>query len=137
MIVSAIDFIRMCSSNDPDEVNQTLWDEAPIDVWKEIIVRHPDKCIDVAQNRTIQDDIIKMLSLCADVNVRTLIAEKGNSPIDVLTSLSKDADERVRRKVAANRKTPIGILEYLVADPVESVSSVASFNIQNRLKVSR
>lgn len=132
MIKSADEFIKLCSSPNAAEINKTLTDNAAIETWTEIIETCPERRIDVVQNRTIPDEIMRILSSCDDSTVRSLIAQKRRLTPDMFLVLARDPDETVRRAIAANRKTPIEIVRHLTTDSIESVASVADYNLRER-----
>lgn len=128
MILTAQEFVDLCASQVPNEAQRTITDSASLEVWMQIIGEYPSMCIDVAQNRTIPNEVFLLLAKCDDAIARSIIASKGKLPIDLFSVLASDADERVRRAIAAHKKTPPDILEKLTGDAVESVASVALYN---------
>lgn len=133
MIESTEEFIKLCSSQVPEEINKTLSDNAELKTWIEVINMYPERRIDVAQNRTIPEEIMRTLACCDDSTVRSLIAQKRRLPPDLFPLLARDQDETVRRAIAANQKTPIEIVKELTEDTIESVASVAEYNLRERL----
>ncbi|WEF35469.1 hypothetical protein [Pseudoduganella chitinolytica] len=102
MISSTEEFIKLCSSQDAEAANKTLSENATIETWTEIIETCPERRIDVAQNRTIPDEIMRILASCDDPTVRSLIAQKRRLTLDMFPLLARDPDETVRRAIAAN-----------------------------------
>lgn len=132
MIRSADEFIKLCSSQDPEEINRTLSDDAAIETWVEVIKKYQERRIDVAQNRTIPYEVMRVLASCDDPTARSLIAEKRRLAPDLFPLLARDRDETVRRTIAANQKTPLELVKILTTDSVESVASVAEYNLRER-----
>ena len=128
MIFSAAEFLKLCASDDPQDMLRSISESASQDIWNELIKSHRSRWIDIAQNRTIPEDIVRFLASCDDSFVRAVIAEKRNIPLDLFFVLSRDDYEIVRRKIASNRKVPDEVLFFLTSDPVESVASVADYN---------
>jgi hypothetical protein len=137
MISSTEEFIKLCSSQDVEAINRTMSDNAAIETWSQIIDTCPGRRIDVAQNRTIPDEIMRILASCDDPTVRSLIAQKRRLTPDLFPLLAMDPDETVRRAIAANQKTPLDILRALTDDSIESVASVAAYNFRERSKSAR
>lgn len=133
MIASTIEFIELCDSKLPEDINRSLAEEASLSVWLDIVENYPKRRIDVAQNRTIPEEIIRALAAKGDATVRSILAEKRRLPSDLFSVLSTDKDEIVRQKVAANQKVPIDVLKVLCSDSVEAVATVANYNLQIRL----
>lgn len=132
MIRTAAEFVELCESHDPEDINKTLSESAVFEIWVEIVESYPERRIDVAQNRTIPQEIILILASCGDETVRSLIAQKRKLPVDLFSKLAEDPEETVRRKIAANQKTPLEVLQNLTSDPIESVASVAQYNLRER-----
>lgn len=137
MIRSAEEFIKLYLSQDPEEINKTLSDSAALETWVEVIERYPERRIDVAQNRTISEEVMQTLASCDDSTVRSLIAQKRRLAPDLFPLLARDPDETVRRAIAANQKTPLELVRILTTDSIESVASVAEYNLRERLKDER
>jgi len=132
MINSAEEFVRLCKSGDPIDIQRTMSDSASLEVWKNVIQFYPSHCIDVAQNSTLPNEIYSMLAASEDVFVRIIIGRKGRLPDGLFPILATDQDERVRRAIASHRRTPLSILKNLALDSIENVASVAIFNLEKR-----
>lgn len=136
MIKTANEFISLCSSAEQGDSDLSMSEEAPIEVWNELIDLHPLSLIDIAQNRTIPSEIISKLSVTGDATVRAIIAEKRRLPVHLFPMLASDADEIVRRRIACNAKTPIELVRHLMSDAVRDVADVATYNFNARFKSS-
>jgi hypothetical protein len=132
MIKTAGEFIKLCSSNDLDDCEKSLSAEAPLNVWADIVENHPSNLIDVAQNRTIPDEIMLKLIESGNEYVRAILAQKRRLKVSLFPVLAIDSNETVRKAVAANAKTPIEIVQDLMSDSVEDVAKVATYNFQLR-----
>jgi hypothetical protein len=120
-ISSAEEFVRLRSSDIPEEYHLASWGEASDEVWLEVIQKYPDYVRWVAHNKSISLEIVRVLALHPDDDVRSLIAAKRKSPTDVLWMLAQDKVDSVRARVAYNAKTPKEILGFLLNDPWENV----------------
>lgn len=129
MISSAREFILLCASQRELDVAKSLQDEAPLEVWEDLIFNFKTYQIDVAQNRTIPAEIMKELANQGDEIVRSILAEKRKLPFDLFHYFSKDPSPLIRKIIAANQKTPIDIVENLANDEDEDVASVARFRL--------
>ena len=105
MITSAEEFANLCASTNSNDLQRTLSDAAPLDVWEKILQKYPSLCLDVAQNRTISEEVFFLLAKSSDGSVRSLIAEKGKLPSASFHIFADDSDERAHRAIAAHRKT--------------------------------
>lgn len=132
MITSVDEFLSLCASGKLVDINRSLQDEASIEIWMELVSNFSPHQIDVAQNRTIPPEIMRILATQGDEVVRTILAEKRKLPVDIFGLLANDSSELVRKKIAANQKTPIEIVENLANDENEDVSRVAKFRLSSR-----
>jgi hypothetical protein len=125
MILSANEFVELRSSEDPDLYRRAAAEPAPMEVWLDVIARYPEYRRWVAHNKTIPDDIIRVLASDQDAEVRWTIAAKRRTPGDVLRVLGADPDASVRARVANNPKTPPALLRELCEDIDAAVRQAA------------
>ena len=76
MINSAEEFVRLRSSEKMDEYLKAAWDEAPFEVWLEVIKKYPEMREWVAHNKSIPVEILEILAADADKRVRFMVALK-------------------------------------------------------------
>jgi hypothetical protein len=129
-ISSAEEFVRLRSSEIPEEYNLASWGSASDEVWLEVIQKFPDYTRWVAHNKSISLEIIRILATHPDDDVRWSISAKRKSPPDVLWLLAKDQFDSVRQRVAYNAKTPKEILEFLLNDPWEDIREHAQKRLE-------
>ncbi|MFS2164216.1 hypothetical protein [Variovorax sp. Varisp62] len=129
MIKSADEFISLCNSKDESDIARSFADEAPLNVWEDLILNFRSHQIDVAQNRTIPYEVMKVLATQGDELVRSILAEKRRLPVDLFDFLSKDSSSLVRKKIAANKKAPADIVKNLAEDGDDDVARVARFRL--------
>ncbi len=125
MIKSAEEFVRLRMSEIPEEYNRAALEEAESDVWKQVISDYPDMRKWVAHNKSIPDEIIRVLVFDKDWSVRHTLARKRKTPLDVLEILAKDVDEVVRHSVAAHARTSPEILKTMLNDKWSVVADIA------------
>src|SRR6476469_8558350 len=113
MIRSASEFIRLRKNNDPRATHE----EAPEEVWMEVLRIHPESGEWVALNKTVPLSILKLLAADSDARVRFIVAMKRKCDHDLFQLLASDQDETVRSRVAYNPKAPKDILQQLKTDP--------------------
>lgn len=70
MIISAEEFVRLRTSQNPEEYNQAAHDSASDEIWLEVIENYPDMRKWVAHNKTISNRIIEVLASDAGDHVR-------------------------------------------------------------------
>ncbi|UZJ59566.1 hypothetical protein OKW98_23975 [Pseudomonas sp. KU26590] len=131
MINSAEEFIALRSSDLKNEYDRAAMEEAPISVWREIIIKYPNYRRWVSHNKTVPLEILEELCIF-DSTIRQSVARKRKLSLAMFEMLSKDVSDVVRVAIAANRKTPIAILERLLTDKDEDVASVARLNLDER-----
>ena len=116
MIESAQEFYRLRTSKVHDEYIRAALEEAPLDVWQDIISTMPDMKEWVAINKSIPVQILDPLARDADVRVRFAVAMKRKLPEPLQLVLAQDADETVRDRIACNAKATKRVLELLAND---------------------
>ncbi|SIO92689.1 hypothetical protein VSP9026_00307 [Vibrio spartinae] len=119
MIHSAKEFIRLRGSSEPDDYMRAGTEEAPLDVWMEVIEKNKDMRVWVARNRAIPTEIIRKLAYDNDDLVRHAIASKYPLEEELYILFSKDPDEGVRNRIACNKRTP----SYILKEMADSDSS--------------
>ncbi|MDP9416788.1 MAG: hypothetical protein M3P48_02925 [Actinomycetota bacterium] len=73
MIESAEEFVRLRNSWMPEEYRRAAAEEAPLEVWAQIIERHPDMRFWVAQNKTVPLAILEVLRHDPDKRVQSMV----------------------------------------------------------------
>jgi len=119
MITTAEEFIRLRRSEIPNEYKRAGCEEAPYEVWMEIIENHPKMRIWVARNRTITTELQTILAKDKDFLVRYAIASKYPIDRSLYEILSKDQEESVRLRIITNKKTPLDILKTMANEDRE------------------
>ena len=125
MIATAEEFVALRESSVQEEYLRAARENAPIDVWRDVIARFPHMRKWVALNKTVPVEILEILAKDDDRDVRFFVAMKNSLPLHLMVLLSRDQDEGVRMRIACNRKVPIDVLRYLSADSSVDVSSAA------------
>lgn len=126
MITSAEEFVGLRNSDIPGEYLRAAEDEAPVEVWFDVISRFPEMREWVAHNKTVPIEILDVLARDEVVSVRAAVADKRKLSVELFELLAQDRDELVRQRVAYNKKAPIKVLEYLSADSSPMVHAVAA-----------
>ena len=125
-IATPEEFVRLRTSEVPDDYRRAANEDAPLDVWYAVIAEHPDMRFWVAQNKTVPAAVLELLSEDPDAGVRGMVARKRRAGPAVLDRLAADPDDGVRAAVAGNPRTPAAVLERLRDDPVAQVAGVAA-----------
>ena len=125
MILSPEEFVALRASEDPDEYRRSSREHADIGVWLQVIDRFPDFRKWVAHNKTIPEEVIRILATDPNEEVRWTIAMKRGIPADVLANLSGDNDETIRNRIARHPRVSRAILLRLSDDPSAVVADVA------------
>lgn len=121
MIESAEEFVRLRTSDNPNEYHRAAWEEANDAVWLDVIKRFPEMIEWVAHNKTISEEIIRILAIGSSRRVLEILARKARTPTDLLFKLAQHEDETIRMSVARNKKVPKEILESLLGDEWEEI----------------
>jgi phosphoserine phosphatase len=124
-ILSADEFMRLRYSEDPVDYQKAAGEDAPIEVWREIIDRHPEARIWVAHNKTVPLEILEILVNDPDVAVRHAVAMKRKLTPVILERLAVDSAESIRMRVAMHRNVSRETLEGLRNDSWDRVREIA------------
>jgi len=76
MIESAAEFVRLRSSDSPEEYHRAAHDSAPEEVWFDVIENHPDMRFWVAQNKTVPLAVLEVLRNDPDERVQWMVRSK-------------------------------------------------------------
>ncbi len=132
MINTAEEFLRLRTSENPDEYHRAAHEEAPIEVWLEVIRRFPDMRFWVAANKTVPVKILDILSNEPDGRVRYMVASKRKLPESLQLKLAVDADPAVRHRIAFNPKATRKVLELLSHDERPEIRELVSKRIAKK-----
>lgn len=91
----------------------------PDDVARQAIEHSPEARMCVAMNKTISDEILRLLARDEDEQLRRGIAQKRKTPADVMMDLARDPSASVRSEIAGNAKAPLEPLRLLADDEVD------------------
>jgi hypothetical protein len=126
MIDSAEEFVRLRTSEGPEDYNRAANEAATVEVWKDVIRRFPDMKQWVIHNKQIQLEILELMARDTSASIRSCVADKRKLGAQLFEALSRDADEGVRARIAYNQKVPVEILQRLAADEAELVRQAAA-----------
>lgn len=132
MISTAQEFLALMRSEDPDDYHRFRYDEAPIEVWREIITRYSLANEWVARNKTAPVEILEEISSDPRVVVRTEVAMTRRITPNIQERLAADADASVRNALANNAKVSDSILEKLAEDSEDFVRDTALRRLKER-----
>jgi hypothetical protein len=116
MILSAEEFYRLRTSALQGEYERAASEDAPIEVWLEIISSMPEMKEWVAHNKTVPIEILEKLAKDSDSRVRFVVATKRKLPAALQIQLAKDADDGVRDRIARNKNATKSALHVLAKD---------------------
>ncbi|MFF4649201.1 hypothetical protein [Streptomyces sp. NPDC001380] len=134
MIESAEEFVRLRMSGDSADYQRLKQEEAPLDVWLDIVNNYPGMRFWVTFNRTVPDEALRFLVRDDDWRVRGKIAGRKGVPEDILDLLSRDEHDAVVSSVAGNPGTPINALLGLSRHHWGQVREKASRQLEERSK---
>ena len=125
MIDSAEEFITLTESENLNDQHRARHENAPEEVWFEVLEKYPEYVRSVIWNKTVPLSILHFLSTSPDTSVRYDLAMKRKLDEGLFEMLSKDPDDSVRHRIACNKKTPKHIIERLASDKVAYVAETA------------
>ena len=115
-IKSAEEFVRLRTSEEPEEYRLAATGWASDEVWAEVIDRFPDMREWVAHNKTVPLHILERLSTDSNSSVRSTVAMKRKRSPHLFEVLSRDRSDSVRSSIANNPKLPPDVAATLVRD---------------------
>ncbi len=134
VIETTDEFIRLVTSVDAVDRRKAAWEQAPLSVWKELIIGHPEMRFWVAHNRTVPSEILRILALDTDWRVRHRVATKNACSGDILALLANDEHEAVASAVSGHPNTPTAALQVLARHPWSQVKDKAVRQLAERGK---
>jgi hypothetical protein len=132
MINTAEEFVKLRTSDKPEEYLRAVSEVADLSVWLEIIHRYPEMRTWVAHNRTVPPEVLNVLARDADPAVRLAVAMKNKLSNDLFFLLASDADDGVRQRISCNKNAPHDVLKLLAQDRNELISEPASARLSRR-----
>lgn len=131
MIKSAKEFINLRMSEVQSHYSRTVYEEAPDEIWIQLIDQHPEMREWVAYNETIKEPIMRRLANDLHSKIRLMIAAKQRLPLDLLETFSHDPENSVRLTVAIHPDTPAHVLQAMINDPSEPIREVVQSKIKS------
>jgi hypothetical protein len=116
MITSAKEFIRLRESEDLTEQYRASHEQADFRIWLDVIEMYPDFKTWVIHNKTIQIEILELLSKDLNPDVRSAVARKRKINENIKMDLSQDIDENVRFALMSNTKLNLEDLKQIKVD---------------------
>lgn len=132
MINSADEFYQLRTSENPEKYLRAAWDEAPIEIWYEVLRKYPDMAFWIAQNESVQIEVLFHLSSHPEWRVRSMIASKNKITEDLQMKLAMDEDVFVRNSVARNKKATEKVLKLLVDDEDEEIKKIVKDRLSKK-----
>ncbi len=126
MIETAEEFVRLRNSEIQAEYHRAAHEEAPLEVWQDVLLRFPDMAFWVAQNKSVPYEILEQLSDHEEDRVRTMVAMKNRLQEPLLVKLAQDSDASVRMEIARHNKVTAPVLELLATDSWTDIAELAS-----------
>lgn len=116
MIQSAEEFRQIRLSEEIEEYNRAVHDEATSETWLQVIEKFPEMKEWVALNKTVPLEILEILSKDKSAKVRFTVAMKRKISEKIQLELCKDTDFSVRNAIVRNPNIKKEILEILSED---------------------
>lgn len=117
MIETTDEFIQLVDSDVDEERRRAALEDAPLDVWMNLVEHHPEFRFAIAHNKTIPDEVLRLLARDPDWRVRQGVASKRRCPPDILAVLATDENESIASTVAGHPNTPPEALLALADHP--------------------
>ncbi len=130
MITTAEEFIRLRSSELPEEYRKADHEEASVQTWEEVIERYPEYKRWVIHNKTVPIKILEKLAKDSDSSIRAEVARKRKINEVIFQLLAADEDENVRYALACNSKLAIDKLQQIKQEGSEWFENAVSERIK-------
>lgn len=134
MIKTAEEFIRLRQSENLEEQSRASREPAEIEIWLEIIDKYPEFKVWIAHNKTIQIEILEILSNDIDPTIRESIARKRKINETIFSRLSQDTDENVRYALIWNTKISVDKIKMIKVDDSEWLKIKLTERLENIVK---
>lgn len=131
MISTAEEFKRLRESDDPAEYARAATEEAPIEVWNDVLIRYPEMASWVAHNKTVPAEILTVLACHESAHVRSFVAAKRSLPKELMLQLARDQDDAVRMSLVRNKRVSESALHVLADDRWQEVANHAKRCLSN------
>jgi hypothetical protein len=131
MMDSAEEFVKLRTSARQEDYLRAANDNAPLEVWTDVIERFPQMREWVAHNKTVPVSVLRILASDPNPRVRFAVAMKNKLPGDLMALLAGDAESEVRQRIACNKNVSLDVLKRLATDQSEVVSSSARRRLQS------
>jgi hypothetical protein len=122
MIETLEEFLDLVERGDEGSHLRLKSEAAPLFVWEKVLSLHPELKRVVTMNKTLDEQVLRLLAKDVDASVRCDVANRRSLPSDLFDLLARDSDESVRARIAWNKKTPDQILRHLLTDESEIVT---------------
>jgi hypothetical protein len=116
MITSAEEFYRLRTSEIKREYDRASYEQAPLEVWLEVIKKFPEMRSWIAHNKTVPIKVLEILSQDGNPKVRSIVATKRKLPEHIQLILAKDRDTFVRERLVWNDNAADSVLQILAED---------------------
>ena len=121
----------MRDCEDPNEYHRAAHDEAPVEVWLDVVARMPDMRFWVTQNKTVPVEVLEQLADDPDSRVRDIVARKRKLPETLQIKLAADTELLVRSALANNANVTSRVLSMLRNDEEQLVRDATSRRTKN------
>lgn len=132
MITTAEEFIKLRSSERPEEYARAAQEEASSQTWEEIIEKYPDYKKWVIHNKTVPIEILEKLAKDSNPSIRAEVARKRKINDVIFQILAADKNENVRYALACNSKLTVDKLQQIKKDGSEWFTNAVAERIKQK-----
>jgi hypothetical protein len=125
MINSVEEFIQLRLSGNPDDYLRAAGEESTIHIWFGVIEMHPELKYWVAHNKTVQLEVLGVLSDDPSWRVRHMVASKNKLSEELQIKLANDKNPSVRQRILRNKKAAVSALLILSKDKDLEIKEMA------------
>ena len=132
VITTAEEFVRLRESDKLEEYQRAAHEEAPVEVWQDVISRYPHMRTWVAHNKTVPIEVLEVLAKDSDPAVRSMVAMKRRLTTALQLLLAADPDEGVRERLANNAKAIRAALKKIAEGVPGPAAETATRRLERR-----
>lgn len=133
MISTINEYLKLKNSEDKRSYDRVISEELTPELISDILENYPEEKPWLVHNKFISIEILRILALDKDVDVRFTVAMKKKCDRFIFETLMKDKEFSVRMAVVRNNKLPVDLLETLTSDYDNEIAKEAKRMLKRRI----
>jgi hypothetical protein len=133
MIYSIEEYLELSNSDNKEDYDRVIREELSEELISNILKYYPEKHSWLAHNKFVSIEVLRILALDNNVDVRFTVAMKKKCDRSIFEILMKDEDFSVRMAVVRNNKLPIDLLKILISDKDSEIAEESKLILERRM----